>query len=55
MARYIDRTHALYLNLDGSAKRVELKGRAQSILRDRAYVDGFTLDPFEPEFVDLSP
>ncbi len=55
MARQIDHAHVLYLNLDGSAKRIELKGKSRSILRDRAYVDGFTLDPFEPEFVETSP
>jgi beta-galactosidase len=55
MARQIDHAHVLYLNLDGSAKRIELKGKSRSILRDRAYVDGFTLDPFEPEFVESSP
>jgi beta-galactosidase len=53
MARQIDRTHVLYLNLDGSAKHVELKGRAKSILRDKAYMDGFTLEPFEPEFLEI--
>ena len=53
MARQIDRTHILYLNLDGAAKRVELKGRAKSILHDRDYADGFTLGAFEPEFVEL--
>ncbi len=53
MARQIDRTHVLYLNLDGSAKRIELKGKSRSILRDRDYVDHFTLDPFEPDFVAI--
>ncbi len=55
MARFIDRTHVLYLNLDGTAKRIDLPGRARSILRDRDYVAGFTLDPFEPEFVEVAP
>ena len=53
MARQIDPAHILYLNLDGSAKRVELKGRAHSILRDQEYEDGFILGPFEPEFLEF--
>ena len=52
MARQIDLTHSLYLNLDGIAKRVELKGRARSILRDQEYQDSFILDPVEPEFLE---
>ena len=52
MARQIDAKHLLYLNLDGAAKRVDLKGASRSILRDRDYQDGFLLEPFEPEFVE---
>jgi beta-galactosidase len=51
MARQIDPTHQLYLNLDGIAKRIELKGRAHSILRDLEYEGGFFLGPFEPDFI----
>lgn len=53
MARQINPTNILYLNLDGIAKRVELKGRAHSILRDQEYEDGFILGPFEPEFLEF--
>jgi beta-galactosidase len=53
MARQIDPAHILYLNLDVVEKHIELKGRAYSILREREYKDGFTLDPFEPEFLEL--
>ena len=53
MARQIDPTHALYLNLDGMAKRIELNGRAHSILRDQKFEDGFILGPFEPEFLEF--
>jgi beta-galactosidase len=53
MARRIDSTHALYLNLDGVAKRVEVKGRSHSILCDQDYHDGFTLGPFEPDFLEI--
>ena len=53
MARQIDATHILYLNLEGTAKRVDLKGRSRSILYDRDYVDGFELGPYEPEFVGM--
>ncbi len=52
MARQIDSTHVLYLNLEGSAKRIELKGRGKSILNDREYSGAFNLGPYEPEFVE---
>jgi beta-galactosidase len=53
MARHIDTRHALYLNLEGTAKRVDVKGRSRSVLHDRDYEDGFTLGPFEPEFIEV--
>ncbi len=52
MARQINATHFLYLNMDGTAKHVELKGHSRSILHDQDYEDGFTLGPYEPEFVE---
>jgi len=52
MARQINATHILYLNLDGTAKHVELKGHSRSILHDQDYEDGFSLGPYEPEFVE---
>jgi beta-galactosidase len=53
MARQIDARHFLYLNLDGAAKQVTLKGPARSILYDRPYQDRFTLNPYEPDFVEV--
>lgn len=53
MARYIDPKHVLYLNLEGHTKQVALKGRSKSVLFEKNYRDSFTLNPFEPEFVEL--
>lgn len=53
MARQIDKNHLLYLNVSGEPKKIELTGRSRSILFDRDYTDGFTIEPFEPEFVEL--
>jgi beta-galactosidase len=53
MARQINPTHILYLNMDGASKHINLKGRSRSILHDRDYEDGFELGPFEPEFVEI--
>ncbi len=53
MARQTDPKHFLYLNLDGTAKHVDLKGPSRSILRDREYRDGFVLDAFAPDFVEV--
>jgi beta-galactosidase len=54
MARNIDATHLLYLNLDGTPKRIELKGSSKSILYDRHYDNGFTIGPYQPEFVEAN-
>ena len=53
MARQIDRNHLLYLNVSGEPKKIELKGKSRSILFDKNYTGGFTIEPFEPEFVEL--
>ncbi len=55
MARRIDSTHLLYLNLDGTPKHIELKGKSNSILYDRHYEDAFTIGPYQPEFVERIP
>jgi beta-galactosidase len=53
MARHIDAKHVLYLNLDGEPKPVVLKGKSKSILKDCEYHDGFSLAPFDAEFVEI--
>jgi beta-galactosidase len=52
MARQIDSKHILYLNLDGGAKHVDLPGHSRSILREQDYSDGFTLEAYQPDFVE---
>jgi beta-galactosidase len=52
MARNIDARHVLYLNLDGQPKQIVLNGKARSILQDREYQDGFTLAPFDADFIE---
>jgi len=53
MARQIDQSHMLFLNVSRESKKIELKGKSRSILFDKDYIDGFTLEPYEPEFVEL--
>ncbi|RPI06408.1 MAG: beta-galactosidase [Ignavibacteriae bacterium] len=53
MARQIDRTHLLYLNTNSEPKNIECKGKSRSILFDKDYVDSFTIEPFEPEFIEI--
>jgi beta-galactosidase len=53
-ARYIDSKHILYLNLSTEPKVIQLPGQVRSILRDRDYTGQFTLQPFEPEFIEIS-
>lgn len=53
MARQIDAKHVLYLNVDATAKSIAVPGPARSILYDRDYRDGFTLEPYQPDFIEL--
>jgi beta-galactosidase len=53
MARYIDRKHILYLNVSNKPKVIELNGKSRSILFDKDYTDRFTLEAFEPEFIEI--
>ena len=53
MARQIDAHHVLYLNLEGQPKQIGLKGKSRSILHDRDYQEGFSLAPYDAEFVEL--
>ncbi|OIR01143.1 beta-galactosidase bgaB [mine drainage metagenome] len=53
MARQIDENHFLYLNATGETKQIKLKGKLRSILSDKNYEDGFSIDPYEPEFIEV--
>ncbi len=53
MARYIDPKHILYLNLGKEPTLIAQKGKLKSILSDKYYTDSFTLQPFEPEFIEI--
>jgi beta-galactosidase len=53
MARFIDSKHILYLNVSTEPKVIELKGKTKSILFDKDYTDTFTIEPFEPEFIEV--
>lgn len=53
MARQIDQNHVLYLNMSPRAKEIQLKGKSKSLLFGKDYTDGFTIEPFEPEFIEL--
>jgi beta-galactosidase len=52
MARQIDENHFLYLNISSEPKEIEVKGKLKSILFDKDYTDRFTIQPFEPEFIE---
>jgi len=53
MARQIDATHFLYLNVSGQPKDIPLKGPSRSILHDKEYNGNVTLAPYEPEFIEV--
>jgi beta-galactosidase len=53
MARQIDKTHFLYLNVSGEPKEIHIKGSSRSILFDKIYTGNFTIAPYEPEFIEL--
>lgn len=54
MARNIDNKHVLYFNTTGEPQSIEIKGKAKSILFDKEYNGKFTLEPYEPEFIEIS-
>jgi beta-galactosidase len=53
LARLIDETHVLYVNLDGVDKPITTSQHSRSILYDRDYPNGFTLAPFDADFVEI--
>lgn len=53
MARFIDSKHILYLNVSNESKVIELNGKLRSIFSDKDYTDRFTIEPYEPEFIEL--
>jgi beta-galactosidase len=53
MAKQIDKTHFLYLNLSGEPKTIQMRGNSRSILFDKDYTGNFTIAPYEPEFIEL--
>jgi beta-galactosidase len=53
MARQIDETHFLYLNVSGEPKEIKMNGKSRSILFDMDYTGNFTVAPYEPEFIEI--
>lgn len=53
MARQIDKSHYLYLNISGELKEIQMNGKSRSILFDKDYASNFTIAPYEPEFIEL--
>ncbi len=53
MARQIDKKHYLYLNVTGEPKVIPMKGKSRSVLFDKDYNGNFTVEPYEPEFVEV--
>jgi beta-galactosidase len=53
MARQIDKSHFLYLNVSGESKEIQMKGNSHSILFDKDYNGNFTIAPYEPELIEI--
>ncbi|MHC6231966.1 beta-galactosidase [Arthrobacter sp. MMS24-T111] len=53
LARFIDETHMLCVNLDGIPKQITMTGPSRSILYDRDYTGEFTLAPYDADFVEV--
>jgi len=53
MARQIDKNHFLYLNVSGEPKDIPVNGNSRSILFDKDYTGKFTLEPYEPDFIEI--
>jgi len=53
LARQIDKNHILYLNVSDKPKEIQLKRNSRSILFDKDYKGNFTIEAYEPEFVEI--
>jgi len=53
LARQIDNTHYLFLNMSNESKEIPMKARSRSVIFDKDYTGSFTLAPHEPEFIEL--
>jgi len=53
MARQIDESHFLYMNVSGEPKEIKMKEKSRSILFDKDYSGNFTIEPYEPEFIEI--
>jgi len=53
MARQIDDSHFLYMNVSGEPKEIQMKNKSRSILYDKDYTGNFTIAPYEPEFIEI--
>jgi beta-galactosidase len=53
MARQIDNTHFLYLNVSGESKEIQIKGKSRSVLYEKDYEGSVTIAPYEPEFIEI--
>jgi beta-galactosidase len=53
MARQIDKTHFLYMNVSGEPKEIQIKGKSRSILYEKDYKGNVTIAPYEPEFIEI--
>ncbi len=53
MARQIDETHFLYMNVSGEPKEIQIKGQSRSILYEKDYNGNVTIAPYEPEFIEI--
>ena len=53
MARQIDKNHFLYLNVSGEQKEIQMNRNSRSLLLDKEYTGNFTIEPYEPEFIEL--
>lgn len=54
MARQIDQTHFLYMNISGEPKEIKMNSKSKSILFDEDYSGNFTIAPYEPEFIEIN-
>ncbi|MDP4210559.1 MAG: beta-galactosidase [Bacteroidota bacterium] len=53
MARQIDKTHFLYLNVSGEPKEIQMKAKSHSVLFGKDFNGSFTIAPYEPEFIEV--
>ncbi len=53
MVRQLDKTHFLYMNVNGGLKEIKIKENSRSAFYEKDNSGNVTIVPYEPEFIEI--